>query len=667
MQRLCHVTMQQWHFGREVCGDFNVAQAREWIVTNGRGSYACGTVAGNLTRRYHGLLIAALTPPVERRLIVAKSEVSVMYGGRRYALATNRWASGAVEPCGYRLCESFALEDGVPTWTYACADASIVQTIAMVHDRDVTALGLHVKRAQAPLQFELRVLVADRDHHGGTLPEPHTFAVTCAEGAATVALPACGRTLHVTAAGATFRELHEAYRGFDLAREAERDLQAVDDYACVLQLAFELEPDARGGCVFALDGAASDPPQAIVTAARRRHQAVVDAQASPLIGRLAAAADAFIVRRGIDEDAGKTVIAGYPWFADWGRDTMIALPGLVLRTGRPELAREILLTFARSIDGGMLPNRFPDDGSVAEYNTVDAALWFIEAVRSYIAETGDLEFLRTLLPALDAIVDGYVNGTRYGIRVDGDGLVQAGVPGVQLTWMDAKVGDSVITPRIGKPVEISALWYAALRAMETLGPAAGSSAKRYRTLAERCARGLQRFWNAERGYCFDVLDGPGGDDPALRPNQLFAIALHASAFDATQARSIVDVCARELLTSHGLRTLAPGDPAYCGRYTGSVAARDRAYHQGTVWPWLIGPFVRAHLRVYGDPVRARSFVAPLVDALGGYGIGTLPEIFDGDPPHAPRGAVAQAWSIAELITSLVEIEAVEGRTPAPVV
>lgn len=646
--------MDGWRVGRAVCGDLGIAASREWLVTNGRGGYASGSVAGMLTRRYHGLLIAALAPPVERRLVVAKCELAVTYDGATYALATNRWHGGEVAPQGYRLIEAFALVDGVPTWTFACGDALLEQTIAMPQDRDATALGLRVVRARTPLSIELRLLVADRDHHGGALPDPGAFAVTCSQTGATIGLPECRRTLHVFAPGAIFEVANERYAGFVLEREVERGFPAVDDYAYVLRVSFELPPGGAGGCVVSLDPTVVREAQTIVTAARADHRARAATQPTPLLGKLAAAADAFIVRRGSGDT---TLIAGYHWFADWGRDTMIALPGLALCTGRPDVARDILLTFAGTIDGGMLPNRFPDDGSAPEYNTVDAALWFIEAVRAYIAHTGDRAFLATIFPALEAVVDGYTNGTRFGIGVDADGLVRAGVPGVQLTWMDAKVGARVITPRIGKPIEVNALWYAGLRALETLAPVAGRSATPYRALADRCARGFARFWNAERGYCFDVLDGPDGNDPALRPNQLFAVSLHAGALDRTQARATVDACARELLTSYGLRTLAPSDPAYVGRYGGDAATRDAAYHQGTVWPWLLGPFVRAHLQVYADVATARSFVAPLVDALGGYAVGFVAEIFEGDPPHAPRGAIAQAWSVAELIRLLTDFEA----------
>jgi predicted glycogen debranching enzyme len=644
--------MDAWRVGRTEAASLEWAETREWLVTNGRGGYASGTVAGILTRRYHGLLVAALAPPVDRRLVVAKCELDVTYDGIVYSLASNRWAGGHISPKGYRLCQSFALVDSVPTWTYACGDALLEQAIAMPRDRDAVALCLRVVRARLPLTVDVRLLAADRDHHGGPLPEPELFEVECTAGGAAVRLPVSQRTLHVSAAGAAFEAARERYAGFALARETERGLQDADDYAHVLSFHENLAPGGTGGCVMSLDDASAADAASIVDTVQAACRARFAAQSTPARGVLASAADAFVVRRGSGATAGTTVVAGYHWFADWGRDTMIALPGLALSTGRADVARDILLTFARSIDGGMLPNRFPDDGSAPEYNTVDAALWFIDAVRATFEQTHDTAFLRDVFGALDAIVDGYVNGTRYGIRLDADGLIRAGQPGSQLTWMDAKVGDRPITPRVGKPIEISALWYAGLRALEAFAPAAGRAPDTYRVLAERCATGMQRYWNAARGYCFDVLDGPEGNDPALRPNQLFAVGLHVCALEPAQARAVVDACSRELVTSYGLRTLGPREPGYCGTYGGSPAERDGAYHQGTVWPWLLGVFVRAHLRVYNDLATARTFVEPLVDALAGYGIGTLGEIFDGDPPHAPRGAIAQAWSVAEFIRTL---------------
>jgi predicted glycogen debranching enzyme len=358
------------------------------------------------------------------------------------------------------------------------------------------------------------------------------------------------------------------------------------------------------------------------------------------------------------------VIAGYPWFGDWGRDTMISLPGLALATGRPQIARSILLTFAKFVDQGMLPNRFPDQGELPEYNTVDATLWYFEAIRAYI-EYEDASgnpvhgssLLKEVYPILQEIVDWHLRGTRYQIGVDSrDGLVFAGEPGVQLTWMDAKVDGWVVTPRIGKPVEINALWYNALGCMQGFARWLGESPEAYITLAQRVQTSFGRFWNEQKGYCYDVIDGPDGDDASLRPNQVFAVALPHSPLSPGQSRAVVDACARHLLTSHGLRSLAPIETGYQGHYGGSLLKRDAAYHQGTVWSWLIGPFVRAHLRVYGDRQQARAFLIPLVQHLSDHGLGSVSEIFDGDPPFTPRGCFAQAWGVAELLHAWLDTQ-----------
>jgi len=649
-------------YGRALCGDLAAAESREWLLTNGRGGYALGTVAGTLTRCYHGLLVAALDPPVARRLVVAKLELDVDYDGRTYALATNRWRSGAVAPQGWKLIEAFTLDDGLPTWTYALGDALLDVTLAMPFGIDATAVALSVTRARGPLGVRARLVVADRDHHGGPLPDPASFAPALTDGGATVALPASGRTLHVFAPGASAEVAADRYAGFALPRETERGLTDVDDYAHVLTLAWELAEGRNAGVVLSLDPAVPRDAHAVVATRRAANRARASAQPTPLLGRLALAADAFVVARGEPPHAGTTILAGYPWFTDWGRDTMIALPGLLLATGRPDDAASVLRTFAAHVSEGMIPNRFPDSGGPAEYNTIDASLWFVEAVRAYVAATDDVAFLLDVFPAVRAVIDGYRGGTRYGIGVDDDGLVRGGADGAQLTWMDAKVGDRVITPRRGKPIEVNALWYNALRACETFARRLGRPPNAYRAYADKAAAAMERYWNSRLGWCYDVLDGPNGDDASLRPNQLFAVSLDTSPFDTNRARAILDVCASHLWTSLGLRTLAPNDPAYRGRIVGDQAARDAAYHQGTVWPWLLGPFLRAHLRAYGDPARAQTFVQPLLDALDADALGTLPEIADGDPPHAPRGCVAQAWSVGELIAIL---KLLDGKAPRP--
>jgi predicted glycogen debranching enzyme len=379
---------------------------------------------------------------------------------------------------------------------------------------------------------------------------------------------------------------------------------------------------------------------------------------------LAAASDQYLVSRG-DE---KTVIAGYHWFSDWGRDTLIALPGLTLPVGKYEVARSILRTFAKHADRGMLPNRFPDAGETPEYNTVDAALWFFEAARAYLAYAGDLEFVRDeLYTALTDIISWHARGTRYGIKVDDSGLLASGEAGVQLTWMDAKVGDWVVTPRRGRPVEIQALWYNALRIIEDLARSLGDEAgeERYRQMAAVANWSFDRlFWNQELGCLYDVVDG-SSPDPSIRPNQIFAVSLFHSMLPRDRAARVVETVKEHLLTPCGLRSLAPNDQQYRGRYSGSPRERDAAYHQGTVWPWLLGPFITAYLKVNGRSEEARrqaqTWLSRLESHLAEAGLGHVSEIFEGDAPHRPCGCIAQAWSVAEILR--VYVEDVRGMRP----
>jgi predicted glycogen debranching enzyme len=384
---------------------------------------------------------------------------------------------------------------------------------------------------------------------------------------------------------------------------------------------------------------------------QEKHQGLA-AEAPSWLWQLILAADQFIVKRSLPEEPdGRSIIAGYHWFGDWGRDTMIAMPGLTLATGRAEVAKQILLAFSRYVDGGMLPNNFPDAGGQPEYNTVDAALWYFESIRQYFESAQDSGTLQRLFPVLAGMIDAHVEGTRYNIHVDPvDGLLFAGVPGVQLTWMDAKIGDWVVTPRTGKPVEVNALWINALETMAQFARLLEKPGEGYEILAAKATKGFQKFWNAERGCCYDVIDVPGiGNDGSLRPNQILTVSLLGSLLTPEQQSSVVDVCARHLLTSHGLRSLAPGEPGYTGHYGGGPRDRDAAYHQGTVWGWLLGPFALAHFRVHKNREAALRFLEPLGRQIYASGLGTLSEIFDGDAPFTPRGCIAQAWTVAEVL------------------
>lgn len=660
-------------FGREVCGNLEAAAEREWLVTNGIGGFASGTVAGLLTRRYHGLLIAALAPPAGRTLLVAKLEETAECGGKTFRLSTNRWSDGAIDPCGYLHLERFHLEGTTPVWTFALADALLEKRVWMRRDSNTTYVRYDLVRARLGLKLALKALVNYRDYHTLTRvgPDESAWRMDIQQVAHGLQLkaPEGGQPFYLLSSEAAAEPAHEWYRNFDLEVERARGLDDREDHLHAGTFTAAIDP--QGSVTMVL----STEPGLDLTHELQSHWArevvLLDqwAQAIPRVSggkstaerapawvrHLVLAADQFIVRRPMPEDPeAHSVIAGYPWFLDWGRDTMIALPGLTLSTGQPAVARNVLETYSRLVVEGMLPNNFPESGATPEYNSVDSALWYFEAVRQYYSATHDRKLLRGLFPVLSQIMQAYLGGTRYGIHVDlRDGLLSAGAPGVQLTWMDARVGDRVVTPRIGKPVEVNALWHNALSSMVKFAGALGESAAKFDNLALQARAAFQRFWNPATGCCFDVIDGPEGNDASLRPNQLLAVSLEESALDPDQQRAVVDVCADRLLTSHGLRTLDPADARYEGRYGGDQGQRDAAYHQGTVWPWLLGPFVMAHLRVYRDPPKAASFLEPMAHHLRAYGLGSIAEIFDGDPPFAPRGTIAQAWSVGEALRAWV--------------
>jgi predicted glycogen debranching enzyme len=673
-------------FGREICGNLSNAETREWLVTNGIGGYTSGTVAGLLSRRYHGLLIAALQPPLGRTLLLAKLDETVGYDNLTYALHTNRWADGSVEPHGYRHIESFKLEGTIPTWQFACADALLEKRIWMQYGANTTYVRYTLSHATQPLTLTLKALVNYRDYHGSTQSNDVGIRIKPIEGGICTIVNADDRVLYLSTDCATATPAHNWHYNFDLAIERYRGLSDRENHLHAATFEVTLDPGES------LTFAASNEPQPNLDGAkalklrhnqeqklinlwkldsslerlRQRPETINHSQDRlAWIEQLVLAADQFIVDRPLPNiPNGKTIIAGYHWFGDWGRDTMISLPGLTIATGRPELARSILLTFAKYVDKGMLPNRFPDAGDVPEYNTVDATLWYFEAIRSYYDATADDDLLEELFPVLADIIDWHCRGTRYNIHLDAsDGLLYAGEAGVQLTWMDAKVEDWVVTPRIGKPIEINALWYCTLRSMAKFARQLGKPYKEYDVLADRTLIKFSRFWNADTGYCYDVLDSPAGDDASLRPNQIFAVSLpgigakgYAPLLTPTQQRGVVDTCGRSLLTSHGLRSLAPSHPQYQGHYGGNQLQRDGAYHQGTTWGWLLGSFVLAHLQVYGDRTQARQFLEPIGHHLLAHGLGTCSEIFDGDAPMTARGCIAQAWTVAEVLRAWVAIE-----------
>jgi predicted glycogen debranching enzyme len=556
--------------------------------------------------------------------------------------------------------ERFRLEGTTPVWTFAYADALLEKRIWMEQGANTTYVQYTVVRSSRPTKLSAKVLVNYRGYHCLTDASEKHMDVQAVDGGLRVQAFAEGTPFYLRSAEAEVEPEHMWYRRYELTAEKSRGLDHQEDHLDAGTFHFELSAGESASLVASKESTASLNGATALRAQFSRDGGLLQrcAQAHPQmaecpawIKQLILAADQFIVARPLaDIPESFSVFAGYPWFDDWGRDTMVALPGLLLATGRPEVAAGVLRNYARFVDRGMLPNRFPDAGDAPEYNSVDAALWFFQAVRQYYAATHDLSLVREIFPALAQIIDAYTRGTRYNIHVDSnDGLLYAGEPGVQLTWMDAKVGAWVVTPRIGKPVEVNALWLNALATQAKFAEALGGPAASYAGLAAQARQGFQRFWNAGANCCFDVIDGPEGNDASLRPNQLLAVALEESPLTAEQQRAVVDICARELLTSFGLRSLSPRAPQYCGYYEGDTRRRDAAYHQGTVWGWLIGPFVYAFLRVTHDPVQALSFLAPFENHLKIHGLGTASEIFDGDPPFAPRGCFAQAWTVAEVL------------------
>lgn len=643
-------------FGRDVCGDLANSEWREWLVTNGIGGFGMGTVNGTLTRRYHGLLIAALQPPLGRTLLFAKGDETVLYAGVEYKLFNNRWVSGQVEPNGHHFLQRFYLDGQIPVWEYALADALLEKRIWMAQGENSTYIQYRLTRGLFPMKIYMKLFVNYRDYHGLTLAADWQteiqslgemgMKVVAMEGAMPLYFFGDRAKIWAEYAG-------HWYKDYLLAVEEERGFsEVVEDHLYAGTAEMDLQ---TGGWATVIASTLPNPVRDGATALQKRqmYEAGLIQKADPSVpAQLVLAADQFIVQRATADDVqGLTVLAGYPWFSDWGRDTMIALPGLTLPTGRMADAGKILRTFAQFVSDGMLPNRFPDVGDKPEYNTADATLWYFEAVRATFVHTQDLSLVQDLYPVLAQIVEWHRRGTRYGIGVDNrDGLLRAGTTGYQLTWMDVKIGDWVVTPRIGKPIEINALWFNALQIMAEFSRLLHQNPAPYQKAADQVQTSFARFWNQSVGYCYDVLDiDAGTNDDTLRPNQLFAISLPHSPLPAHQQKAVVDSCARYLLTSHGLRSLTPTHPDYKGHYQGDYQKRDAAYHQGTVWGWLIGPFVSAHYRVYQNRQQALAFLQPLRHHLQDSGLGSISEIFDGDPPFTPRGCPFQAWSVAEFL------------------
>lgn len=636
------------HLDSQTCRNVEAARRREWLVTNGLGGYASGTVAGINTRRYHGLLVASLNPPVQRMVLLAALEEWLLTpAGERQPLSAQEYWDGTVYPDGFRMLQGVDIDGMLPTFRWTVDGRIIEKRISMEQGVSRTVVSYRLLAGQ-PLFMQLRPLFAHRDYH----EQRHgQGAFDMAESLDGWIIDAAGVRSHFQVRPSPvvrsrpdwyWRVLHRA--------ERERGLDDEEDLFTPGTVEVALDEDTE---VVVVAGTEPVPPGWDVAAswqsARQRQDALTDpATGQPLAAQLVVAAEQFRVARSNEQ---RTVIAGYHWFADWGRDTMISLPGLAMHPGSLWQARAVLDTYMGYLDQGLIPNRFPDGGEQPEYNTMDATLWLFQALASYLRASGDWRFIADRLEALEGIIDWHVGGTRHNIAMDRrDGLLAGGEDGYALTWMDARVGDWVVTPRRGKPIEINALWYNALRLTADWCERARRPAGRYRQMAAQAHESAQaRFWYGVGGYCYDVIDSADGDDPSLRPNQVIALALAYPMIEGVRAQGAFDVVTSKLLTPYGLRTLSPDDPRYQAFYEGDQRARDGAYHMGMVWPWLMGPYLDAQIRIRGDGEGARRLLEPFLAHLGDAGLGTISEIFEPEPPYRPVGCVSQAWSVAEIL------------------
>ena len=653
----------------DILQNWDESSSREWLATNGLGGYSSSTLSGANTRRYHGLLVPAFSPPLGRAVLLSKAEEEVRVEDQLYQLSANKYPS-VVQPQGFRHLAHFSTTP-VPTFTYIFHEETVVleKRLWMPHGLNTVYIQYTLVKAPEPVKLGLVPLLAYKDYHS----EQHRWDGFTAELTTEpdgrlkfVAYPTANPLYLSMKPPFAFVGHSGWFFNFEHTREQERGLDFTEDLYCPGRFDGILSPGQTITLVATVEDDAPDEPEAALASEAARQKSLLDmagvSAGDAARAALTLAADQFVVESS-PKVARATILAGYPWFTDWGRDTMISLPGLCLTTQRYGVAKEILSSFAGAVKGGLLPNRFSDSGAGAEYNTVDASLWFFQAIYAYAEASGDWAFAQTeMLPVLQGILEAHIAGTDYHIGMDpADGLLHAGEPGVQLTWMDAKVGDWVVTPRTGKPVEINALWYNALCIAAELAARAGQTewAEGCRARAATAQASFQKFWNPDAQCLYDVLGGGDAPDASLRPNQIFAVSLPFPVLDPQadpdKARAVVEAVSEHLLTPFGLRTLSPDAPDYRPRYApGDALFRDGAYHQGTVWPWLLGAFCDAHLKVYGDKQKTRALLGTLLTTgLSEYGVGSLGEIFDGDAPHAPNGCPAQAWSVAEVLRSYV--------------
>lgn len=635
--------------------DFTCSASLEWLETNGIGGYASGTVSGAHTRRYHGLLVAATHPPVGRMVLVSKLDETVVENEKRTELGTNQYP-GAIHPQGYQYLTGFE-RDFFPVLYYAVGNIHLKKTIAAIHGENTTVILYEVMDAPTAFTLELMPLYSSRDFHAlsranDRIGQQYLFEDGIFQ---TVNYHGCPE-FFIAVPGAQFSEQKDWYYNFEYREEQNRGLDFQEDLYTHGKFLIDLEKGSNVAVIVSTESPSGrDGFKLFKQEHRRREKLIHNFSSNENLKRLVLAADQFVVKRA----KLSTIIAGYHWFSDWGRDTMISLPGICMVTGRFAEAKNILKSFAQNVSEGMLPNRFSDYGEAPEYNTVDATLWFFQAIYKYHKYTDDLAFVKKLLPTLRDIIHWHYRGTRYNIHVDPkDELLSAGEPGVQLTWMDAKVGDWVVTPRNGKPVEINALWYNALRIMEHFYRMTNVAEEVtfFRQKAEKVLDSFNMlFWNERQHYLYDYIDGDYMDDD-LRPNQLYAISLPFPLLNKERARKVLAVVKNDLLTPVGLRSLSPFNKDFKPTCRGDIRSRDGAYHEGTIWSYLIGPYIDALMFVTNGEAKneASEILSGIFLHLDEAGVGSVSEIFDSEPPHAPRGCIAQAWSVGEVLRVIAE-------------
>ena len=647
-------------FDKKVLSDFRVSQGLEWIETNGLGGYASGTVSGANSRRYHGLLISATEPPVGRMNVLSKLDEAVIVADERYDLGTNQYP-GVVHPQGYKFLNAFE-RDLFPQFYFDVNGIEIKKTIAAIHGEPTTVILYEVVEAPMPFEFELLPLYASKDFHHLSYANDFIGQQYIFEDGVfrTLNYRGCPE-LFIMVPQSEFTESKGWYYNFEYPVEQHRGLDYQEDLYTHGTFSLELKKGDRLGIIVSTDDPkGKDAFQLFERETERRLALVEKFPLNESLRSLVLAADQFIVKRG-DHN---TIIAGYHWFGDWGRDTMIALPGLCLVTGRQDDAKEILLQFSEYVTDGMIPNRFPDHGEIPEYNTIDATLWFFNAIYYYYKHTGDKVFVRQMLPVLKDVIDCHYKGTRYNIKVDpGDELLSGGSDGVQLTWMDAKVGDWVVTPRQGKAVEINALWYNALCTLGVLLVEVDSAgeAETYGAKARKVRECFNlKFWNKAKNSLYDFIDGDNKNDE-LRPNQVYALSLPFPLLEKDRAKKVFDTITKFLLTPKGLRSLAAQSKDYKPSYGGNVWSRDGAYHNGTVWSYLIGPYLDALFYVKGEKGKeqAANILQKFLEQLNEAGVGTISEIFDAEFPFKARGCIAQAWGVGEALRVGIEYDLFE--------